>query len=76
MIEQGKLKYGDVLNQDENQESESSSSEDDSDAELLNPVVEQKFLQALTAIRTNDPKLKTDKPLFDDADFEDQNAEG
>ena len=28
----------------------------------------------LTAIRTNDPKLKTDKPLFNDADFDEKNA--
>ena len=50
----------------------SSSSEEDSDAELLNPQVEAKFLQIVEAIRRNDPKLKeSDKPLFDDEDFED-----
>ena len=56
----------------EDQES-SSSSEEDSDAELLNPTVEKKFLQLMEAIRTNDPKLTaTDKPHFDDADFDEQ----
>ena len=48
----------------------SSSSEEDSDAELLNPTVEKKFLQLVEAIRRNDPQLKqSDKPLFDDDDF-------
>ena len=63
-LEKGKLKHGDLLNLDARQESESSSSEDDSDAELLNPTVEKKFLATLTAIRNNDPKLKEDKPVF------------
>ena len=69
-LEKGKAKYGKDLDAPFSS-SESSSSEDDSDAELLNPRVEKKFLEVLTAIRTNDPKLKkTDKPLFEDADFE------
>lgn len=76
LLEQGKLKYGDRLNDDKSSQSdESSSSEDDSDAELLNPKIEQKFLQVLTAIRTNDPKLKTDKPLFSDDDFEEKGGQ-
>ncbi len=62
LLEKGKLKYGDKLlgdgNEGEDGEASSSSSEDDSDAELLNPTVEKKFLQVMTAIRTNDPKLK------------------
>ena len=50
----------------------SSSSEEDSDAELLNPQVEAKFLQLVEAIRRNDPTLKeSDKPHFDDKDFDD-----
>ena len=53
----------------------SSSSEEDSDAELLNPTVEKKFLQLVEAIRRNDPQLKqSDKPLFDDDDFNDSKA--
>ena len=69
LLEKGKLKYGDALNGQP--ESESSSSEDDSDAELLNPQVEKKFLEVLTAIRNNDPKLKeVEKPIFEDNDFE------
>ena len=70
LLEQGRAKYGD--NFDKNiDESESSSSEDDSDAELLNPRVEQKFLEVLTAIK-NDPKklLAMDKPVFEDEDFD------
>ena len=57
LLEKGKLKYGDTLNEGGDGES-SSSSEDDSEAELLNPTVEKKFMEVLTAIRTNDPKLK------------------
>ena len=72
LLEQGKLKYGDkVLNAPDAPEvEESSSSDDDSDAELLNPRVEKKFLEVLSAIRSNDPKLLVDKPLFDDDDFD------
>ena len=67
LLEKGKMKYGDALN---DQSPQSSSSEDDSEAELLNPKVEKKFLQVLTAIKNNDPMLKnTEKPIFDDDDF-------
>jgi len=63
------LKYG--KNQEDASDS-SSSSEEDSDAELLNPTIEKKFIEVIHAIRTNDPKLtKSDKPLFDDDDFDD-----
>ena len=66
LLEKGKLKYGDKLMssgrdgalEEGELESESSSSEDDSEAELLNPTVEKKFLQVMAAIRANDPKLK------------------
>jgi protein KRI1 len=60
--------YGEKL---EDVKSESSSSDDDSDAELLNPLVDKKIFEVLNAIKNNDPKLlKEEKPLFDDEDFE------
>jgi len=68
-LERGKNMYGELL--DQNLEPASSSSEDDSDAELLNPRVEQKFLEVLTAIRNNDPNLKkVVEPIFEDEDFD------
>ena len=79
LLEKGKLKYGDKLMssgrdgalEEGELESESSSSEDDSEAELLNPTVEKKFLQVMAAIRANDPKLKNQETnFFDDKDFE------
>ena len=56
-------------------EGSSSSSEDDSDADLINPNVEKKFIEVLTAIRNNDPKLMKiaeDDHIFKDEDFEDK----
>ena len=72
LLEKGKLKYGDNLDAGKSaDEDESSSSEDDSDAELLNPTVEKKFLEVMTAIRKNDPKLKmAETNFFDDEDFD------
>ena len=60
MLDKARNKYGDAaLNSaGEGASDESSSSEDDSEAELLNPRVEAKFIEVLTAIRTNDPKIK------------------
>ena len=74
LLEKGKAKYGENFERAE-ESSESSSSEDDSEAELLNPRVEQKFLEVLTTIK-NDPKklLSLDKPIFDDDDFEEGGA--
>ena len=78
-LEKGKKKFGKevfdaAVFSKENEveyDSESSSSEDDSEAELLNPKLETKFLEVLTAIRNNDPKLKETKTnLFNDEDFE------
>lgn len=67
------LKYGkNQVNASSSASESSSSSEEDSDAELLNPTIEKKFIEVINAIRTNDPKLKkSDKPLFDDKDFDD-----
>lgn len=68
------MKYG-KGNVASSSESSSSSSDEDSDAELLNPTVEKKFIEVINAIRTNDPTLKqSDKPLFDDADFIDESG--
>ncbi len=66
-LERGKNMFGENL---EDVQDHSSSSDDDSDAELLNPNVDIKILQVLNAIKNNDPKLKEEKPLFNDEDFE------
>ena len=59
-----------------NEEDESSESEEDDDGELINAVVEKKFLETIAMIRENDPKLKqVDGELFKDSDFEAE-AEG
>jgi protein KRI1 len=61
-----------LLNEDE----ENSESEEDDDGELINAVVEKKFLETIAMIRENDPKLKqVDGELFKDSDFEAE-AEG
>lgn len=57
MLEQGKLKYGDLLDKDE--ESSETSSEDDSEGELINETFETKFLEVITAIRAGDPSVLT-----------------
>ena len=74
ILEKGKQKYGKKL-EDGGSEESSSSSEDDSEAELLNPGVEKKFLEVLTAIRNKDPKLKKiaeDDNIFKDEDFDNE----
>jgi protein KRI1 len=39
---------------------------------LINPKFEKKFLETLTMIKNNDPKLKENsKAVFGDSDFED-----
>jgi len=79
LLEQGKLKYGDLIS-DENSSAESeSSSSDDSDGELVNPRFERKFMEVITAIRVGDPSILTKtgdsniigEPVFKDEDFED-----
>ena len=72
ILQKGKQKYGKKLDASGSDES-SSSSADDSEAELINPNVETKFLEVLTAIRNNDPKLKKiaeDDHIFKDEDFD------
>jgi len=71
ILDRAKQKYGDVLDSDASDVS--SSSEDDSDAELLNPKIEHKFIEVLTAIRANDPSIKLVKEedrMFRDKDFD------
>jgi hypothetical protein len=76
LLEQGRLKYGDMLNE-EGSESESSSSSDDSEAKFVNPKFEKKFLEVMTAIRESNPKVLTKtgdnsvgEHLWKDDDFE------
>ena len=64
-------KYGKLLTEGA-EESSSSSDDEDSEGELINQKVEQKFLEVLSAIRTNDPKLKEiaeNDCIFKDEDF-------
>ena len=68
MLDRAKEKYGENL--EDLDRSESSSSEDDSEAELINPKFEAKFFKLLTDIRKNDPKLKEDREVFSDEDFD------
>ena len=56
LLEQGKLKYGDLL---EDEESPESSSSDDSEGDLINERFETKFLEVITAIRQGDPSVLT-----------------
>lgn len=79
LLEQGKLKYGDLLQDSkENSEESESSSSDDSEAELINAKSEAKFLSVITAIRENDPTILTKTgdnsigvSVWKDEDFED-----
>lgn len=64
LLEQGKLKYGDLLEEDE----ESSESED-SEGALVNPKFEEKFLKVMTAIRESDKSILKDE-VWKDEDFE------
>lgn len=52
------MKYGELLEDDEKSQNSSSEESEDEDAELINPNFEKKFLETLTMIRTNDPRLK------------------
>ncbi|CDW72271.1 zz domain protein [Stylonychia lemnae] len=76
LLEQGKEKYGEKAlrdNDGSDNESESEEEEEDEEADLINPHFEKKFLQTLTMIRNNDPKLKEIKDeLFKDEDFDDE----
>lgn len=71
-LEQGRLKYGDMLNYGQEVESEESSSSDDSEAELVNPKFEKKFLEVITKIRAKDKSIQETKgDLWKDDDFDD-----
>ena len=77
LLEQGREKYGDKALREDNEkggsdDDESESEEDeDEEADLINPHFEKKFLETLTMIRNNDPKLKDIKEdLFKDEDFD------
>lgn len=79
LLEQGKLKYGDLIEGDASEEESESSSSDDSEGELVNPRFERKFMEVITAIRDGDPSVLTKtgdsniigEPVFKDEDFED-----
>lgn len=83
MLEQGVLKYGDLLEgSKENSEESESSSSDDSEAELINAKSEAKFLSVITAIRENDPSILTKTgdnsigvSIWKDEDFDDSSDE-
>lgn len=77
LLEQGRLKYGDLLEGDEQSSESESSSSDDSDGELVNAKFEKKFFEVITAIRAGDPSVLTKtgdnavgEPLWKDEDFE------
>lgn len=70
LLEKGQDKYGKALIEGEKEESSSEEEEDD-EGELINQKVEEKFLQTIAMIRSNDPKMKEVKEdLFVDEDFE------
>ena len=53
---------------------ESEYSDEDEEGVLINPAVEQKFLDTIARIRANDPKLKNlNNDIFEDKDFELEN---
>jgi protein KRI1 len=67
------LKYGDLLQDYQDEESSSSSSSDDSQADLVQPKFEKKFLEVITAIRAGDKSILTKhsgETIFKDEDFE------
>lgn len=82
LLEQGKLKYGDLLNEQpdaEDEEESESSSSDDSVGELVNPKFEKKFFEVITAIRAGDPSVLTKtgdnavgEHVWKDEDFDDE----
>lgn len=64
------MQKGKLMDQEMDEESSEYSSED-SDGILINDKVEQKFLETIARIRSNDPKLKENQDeLFKDDDFE------
>ena len=70
LLEKGKEIFGEKA-LDEDEEDESSSEDEDDDADLINPIFEKKFIETLTRIRNNDPKLKDIKEdLFKEEDFD------
>jgi protein KRI1 len=80
LLEQGKLKYGDMLQEEYVEPVESSSSSsDDSEGELVNPKFEKKFFEVITAIRAGDPSVLTKtgdnaigEHVWKDEDFDDE----
>lgn len=82
LLEQGRLKYGDLLEGDEQSSESESSSSDDSAGELVNAKFEKKFFEVITAIRAGDPSVLTKtgdnavgEPLWKDEDFEESSDE-
>lgn len=78
LLEQGRLKYGDLLSGSGSDQEESESSSDDSEAKFVNPKFEKKFLQVMTAIREGNPEVLTKtgdnrvgEHIWKDEDFED-----
>lgn len=58
----------------ESEEGSSEYSDEDSDGVLINDTVEQKFLETIARIRSNDPQLKSaTNPIFEDEDFDLEN---
>ena len=47
-----------ALLSNDDEESLESSEDEDSEAELINPKFEKKFIETLAMIKSNDPKLK------------------
>lgn len=81
LLEQGKLKYGDLILDEAPEDSSESSSSDDSEGELVNPRFERKFMEVITAIRVGDPSVLTKTGdnsigglVFKDEDFEDDES--
>ena len=71
-LEQGKLKYGDLIHGDDEESSESESDED-SQGDLITDKVQSKTLQTLLAIRKGDKSILEQAnggTIFVDDDFE------
>lgn len=74
LLEQAKEKYGEKAL--DGSEEASSSEDDDDDAALVNSKFEKKFIETITMIRDNDPKLKdADVQIFKESDFEDDDSQ-
>ena len=68
LLEKSKLMESDLDSE------ESEYSDEDEGGVLINPAVEQKFLDTIARIRANDPKLKNlNKDIFEDEDFDLEN---